>query len=103
MSALKKTSVAAMIMVVCIVMAIVIGEARKDTFIQASGEQQVEDSIVYNWSTIGNIKNTIKENAQNVFGADEATEEQDGGITLGKLIGIAVVALILISILGKKK
>lgn len=102
MSALKKTSVAAMIMVICIVMAIVIGEARKDTFIQASNGHQVEDSIVYNWSTIGNIKNTVQENIENAFG-DDVEAETDGGISLGKLLGVIIVGVVVFGIIGKKR
>ena len=114
MTALKKTGVAAMIMLACIVLAIIIGENRKESYIKtnaeveaATGETQTavtstEDTVWDNFmgiTTWGKIREEIKEGQEMV----NYTPEEEKRLSFGKVVGIIVLLLIIVSIFGNRR
>ena len=114
MTALKKTGVAAMIMLACIVLALIIGEKRKDSYIKtnaaveaATGETQTTvtetDDTAWDdfmkFTTWGKIREEIKEGQETV----NYTPEEEKRLSFGKVVGIIVLLLIIVSIFGNRR
>lgn len=107
MEALKKTGVAAMIMVICIVLAILLGEVRSTTYKNAESgnvavttERNGVGKLIYNWSTYGTIQNQV-EKGLNVI-TDKEDDDDDGGFSIGKLIGVLIIIAIVAGIFKNK-
>lgn len=93
MSALKKTSVAIMIMFACLILAIVIGEARKDIYENPSAHQETVLSKLNELTTWGAINNTVEENMAVVSSDDVEFEEENNGISTGGIIILMIVII----------
>lgn len=117
MTALKKTGVAAMIMVVCIALAIVIGETRKNDYVNPavtvteSGEViENQTNPFFKFTTVGAVKEQIEKNkaeqevaTNTVNEANPEDEDSKDGLSIRKIIGIIVLLMIASSILKGKK
>jgi len=108
MEALKKTSVAAMIMVICIVMAVLLGEMRSGTYKQVEKTgvvtQQKDNPIselMYGWSTYGTIQKQIEKGTNLVFDEDE-DEPEVRHISFGKIIVLLIIIGIVSGAFRKK-
>ncbi len=107
MEALKKTGVAAMIMVACLVLAIIIGEVRKPAFENSSNasssyEQSIDNgkdsgNWLYNISTFGKIKNEIREGLAAINNPTDDADFHFGG----KSILIILLVVIVIGVAKK--
>lgn len=93
MSALKKTSVAIMIMFACLILAIVIGEARKDIYENPSAHQETVLSKLNELTTWGAINSTVEENMTIVSSDDVEFEEENNGISTGGIIILMIVII----------
>ena len=109
MEALKKTSVAAMIMVICIVMAVLLGEMRSGTYKQVEETgvvtQQKDNPIselMYGWSTYGTIQKQIEKGTNLVFDVDEDKPETRK-LHVGKVILILIIIGIVSGAFKKKR
>ena len=115
MEALKKTGVAAMIMVVCIALAIVIGDSRKSSFTNPdlpATETEITESeennawdFVTGMTTYGKVREEIeegrKEAAQSSLYDDETSQEDVWNVKRVALIVIG--AFVIFSIFGKRR
>ena len=101
MSALKKTSVAVMIMLVCIILAVVIGEARKGVYINPTSYENTISKKLYNMTTYGTIQRKSQEAADAYNNNDE--DDDKGGIPFGKIIIVGLIVVVVVNSVGGKK
>ncbi|MCQ2519771.1 MAG: hypothetical protein MJ107_04465 [Lachnospiraceae bacterium] len=107
MEALKKTGVAAMIMVVCIALSIIIGEVRKPAFVNPTPSTSTESTIhnwIYDISTFGKISNQINEGITDISVTSTSTEVNDVStdVSVGKIIGIIILIAFVLSLFKKR-
>lgn len=103
MEALKKTSVAAMIMVVCIILAIVIGETRKDTFINPSEHESGFSETIFGMSTFGAIQQQVEGGLEDADIITVESEEDTSIPKFGSIIGVVLVIWGLSKIFGGRR
>jgi len=104
LSALKKTSVAIMIMFVCLILAIVIGEARKDIYENPSAHQETVLSKLNEMTTWGTITNTVEENVSAPSSYNSVSDnDSDSGLSKGGIIILIIVIICVLKGLSNKK
>ena len=108
MSALKKPAVAAMIMVICIILALLIGRAggiASDSSSDVSWAETVNE-IVNKYSTVGTIQEAVKESKNEQALIEDGTivvdEETQGKRTTVSTIIIVLGVILVIKGLSKK-
>ena len=92
MSAIKKTSVAALIMLLCIVLAIVIGESRKNYYEDPTAYEETVGGDLFGMTTFG----AITEDMANSFDMppfSEGVEEKSSG--LGAIVLVIIIIIVL--------
>lgn len=101
MNALKKTQVAALIMLLCVVLAFVIGEAKKDYYINPTAH---EGSVFYEITTAGAIQEIVSESTGATWDPDlyENTGSSHSGSILGPILALVIIFLVIRGF-GKKK
>ena len=102
MSAFKKTSVAAMVMLLCIVIALICGKyLMKDEYANPGNKSETVTETIYNMTTYGTISEAYNDAVTDKTAEDEAKEEKAEN-AVGIIILIFVAFFILKGI-GKKK
>ena len=110
MSALRKPGVAAMIMLVCIVIALVIGRAggiSEDNTSSEPGWEETINSVVNNYSTVGTIQEALRQvrtEKEMVDSGEIVVEEKNTNkrTTISSIIIVLGIILVLRGLAGKK-
>lgn len=107
MGALKKRSVAAMIMLLCLTLSVVIGLNRKDVYVNPSVSVETEDKNISqtfnNWTTFGSISESIREALPVTGSNDLDVSHKDGLQGPVKTIFTICLVIFIIKLLSNKR